>query len=137
MDTSMITKGSCLCGEVTFQIEGEFDNFFICHCSYCRKDTGSAYAANLFINNNALTWLSGHDKIKNFNLKHTPHVKSFCADCGSALPIKNMNDDDCAVPAGSLDDGVIKKPDAHIYTKDKASWEDHLKSTKCFSGLNE
>jgi hypothetical protein len=43
----MINKhqGSCLCGEVRFEIEGEFERFFLCHCEYCRKDTGSASRA--------------------------------------------------------------------------------------------
>jgi hypothetical protein len=41
-------SGSCLCGEIRFEIEGEFERFYLCHCEYCRKDTGSAHAANLF-----------------------------------------------------------------------------------------
>lgn len=41
-------SGSCLCGEVTFEIEGDFEDFYLCHCERCRKDTGSAHAANLF-----------------------------------------------------------------------------------------
>ena len=41
-------SGACLCGAVHFEIEGDFERFFLCHCEYCRKDTGSAHAANLF-----------------------------------------------------------------------------------------
>jgi hypothetical protein len=33
--------GSCLCGAVRFEVEGSFECFFLCHCSFCRKDTGS------------------------------------------------------------------------------------------------
>jgi hypothetical protein len=40
--------GSCLCGEVRYAISGSFDRFYLCHCAHCRKDTGSAHAANLF-----------------------------------------------------------------------------------------
>ena len=43
-----VYNGSCLCGDVRFIIEGEFKSFYLCHCNYCRKDTGSAHAANLF-----------------------------------------------------------------------------------------
>jgi len=46
--------GSCLCGEVRFEIEGEFERFYLCHCEFCRKDTGSAHAANLFSSTAAL-----------------------------------------------------------------------------------
>jgi len=81
-------KGSCLCGEVTFEIEGEFENFFLCHCERCRKDTGSAHAANLFSSTAKLRWLSGEDKAKIFNYRSEGHIKSFCSNCGSALPVR-------------------------------------------------
>lgn len=55
----MLYKGSCLCDEITFVIEGEFEQFFFCHCERCRKDTGSAHAANLFSSTAKLSWLSG------------------------------------------------------------------------------
>jgi len=58
--------GSCLCGEVRFEIVGDFDRFFLCHCGRCRKDTGSAHAANLFSSTAKIHWLSGQAKIKNF-----------------------------------------------------------------------
>lgn len=127
-----MTKGSCLCGAVTFEISGEFERFFICHCSYCRKDTGSAHAANLFTKNSALTWLSGQDKVRDFKLEPTHHVKSFCAHCGSALPNTKMGGDLCIVPAGCLDDEITIQPEAHIFTASQASWEKALASIKCF-----
>ncbi|MCI3132528.1 GFA family protein [Phenylobacterium aquaticum] len=55
------TAGSCLCGGIAFEISGPFEAFFLCHCSRCRKDTGSAHAANLFSSTAKLTWLSGQD----------------------------------------------------------------------------
>lgn len=131
----MAIKGSCLCGGVTFEIEGEFERFFICHCSYCRKDTGSAHAANLFTKASALTWLSGQKKVKDFQLASTRHVKSFCSECGSALPNTGMGGDICIVPAGCLDDEVTIKPEAHIFTASQASWEQELASIRAFPGF--
>lgn len=131
----MTMKGSCLCGEVTFEIEGDFERFFLCHCSYCRKDTGSAHAANLFTNIGALRWLSGKEKVKDFNLNSTRHVKSFCSECGSALPNTKMGGDLCIVPAGCLDDEVTLKPEAHIFTDSQANWEKELGSIKCYPGF--
>ena len=84
----MSVKGSCLCGSVNFEIDGDFDSFFLCHCSYCRKDTGSAHGANLFSSNAKLKWKSGQDLVKNFKLTGTRHTKSFCSECGSAMPIE-------------------------------------------------
>lgn len=83
--------GSCLCRKVVFEIDGSFDRFFLCHCEYCRKDTGSAYAANLFSSTAKLRWLSGENNIKTFDFESSGHIKSFCADCGSAIPNIQMN----------------------------------------------
>ena len=132
-----MTKGSCLCGQVSFEIEGDFEHFFICHCSYCRKDSGSAHAANLFTKKRALKWLSGEEKVTNFLLEASRHTKSFCSICGSALPIVEPDNEVCIVPAGCLDDEVTMKPEAHIYTASQASWERELAGTKQFPELPE
>jgi hypothetical protein len=118
--------GSCLCGEVRFEIEGEFERFYLCHCEYCRKDTGSAHAANLFSSIAALKWVSGEDKVRQFNLPATRHSKCFCSTCGSALPMMQMNGQLLAVPAGSLNSEVHIRPDAHIFVSSKACWDDAL-----------
>jgi hypothetical protein len=117
--------GSCLCGEVRFEVEGEFNHFYLCHCEYCRKDTGSAHAANLFSSNAVLRWSSGRDKVRQFNLPETRHSKCFCSACGSALPRVEMSGL-LAVPAGSLDSEVLIRPDAHIFVASKASWDTGL-----------
>ena len=41
-------EGKCLCGNVRYRITGPILNFQYCHCSRCRKFTGSAHAANVF-----------------------------------------------------------------------------------------
>lgn len=118
--------GSCLCGEVTFEIEGTFENFYLCHCERCRKDSGSAHAANLFSSTAVLKWLSGEDKVKTFNFRSEGHIKSFCMDCGSALPNIQMNGKLLVVPAGCIDSEINIKPQGHIYYANRASWDNEL-----------
>jgi hypothetical protein len=125
-------SGSCLCGAVHFEIDGQFERFFLCHCEYCRKDTGSAHAANLFSSSATLRWISGEDKIRQFNLPATRHSRSFCGDCGSALPLTQMNGKLLVVPAGSLNSAVTMKPDAHIFVASRASWDDALEEVPTF-----
>ncbi len=67
--------GSCLCGEVTYQVEGDFEKFYLCHCERCRKDTGSAHAANLFSSTAKLKWLSGQEKSKTFSMKSITEIE--------------------------------------------------------------
>ncbi|HYD16120.1 MAG TPA: GFA family protein [Hyphomicrobium sp.] len=127
--------GSCLCGEIRFEIIGEFERFFLCHCGRCRKDTGSAHAANLFSSTAKLTWLSGQSKIKSFRVASTRHQKSFCGECGSALPNVQMNGALLVVPAGSLDSAVEAKPDAHIFVASSADWDRCLDDVQRIDGL--
>ncbi|MCO1336585.1 GFA family protein [Microbulbifer sp. OS29] len=124
----MNKTGSCLCGAVHFEIEGEFEGFFLCHCSYCRKDTGSAHAANLFSTSAKLEWLSGAEISKTFKLPGTRHSRSFCGQCGSALPLEDTELGHLAVPAGSLDSEVEIKPNAHIFMASKAEWDRDLET---------
>jgi hypothetical protein len=116
-------SGSCLCGQVRFEIEGDFERFYLCHCEYCRKDTGSAHAANLFSSSAVLRWTSGAEKVRQFDLPGTRHSKSFCSTCGSALPKIQLNGRLLVVPAGSLNTEVHIKPDAHIFVSSRANWD--------------
>jgi len=127
--------GSCLCGEATFEVEGDFERFFLCHCEHCRKDTGSAHAANLFSTTAQLKWLSGEEKVKTFDYQSSGHVKGFCSNCGSALPTIQMNGALLVVPAGSLDTDVSLKPQGHIFMNNKANWDKNLESVKTFPHL--
>jgi hypothetical protein len=119
-------SGSCLCGAVRFEVAGTLDHFYLCHCAHCRKDTGSAHAANLFSSSATLRWLSGEDQVRVFNLPSTRHRHAFCATCGSALPDVQMEGALLKVPAGSLDSPVLIRPDAHIFCASRASWDDAL-----------
>lgn len=131
----MTTKhaGSCLCGEVRYEVEGSFERFYLCHCAHCRKDTGSAHAANLFSSSARLTWLSGLASRAVYRLPDTRHVRSFCTHCGSALPVSGEGL--LVVPAGSLDTAIAITPDGNIFTASRAAWDHDLHMAKDFPGF--
>ncbi|MFC3852062.1 GFA family protein [Salinispirillum marinum] len=126
--------GSCLCGTARFEIHGEFDSFFLCHCKHCQKDTGSAHAANLFSRAAQLVWQSGADAVTSFTLPGTRHTKCFCSLCGSALPNTQIPGL-LVVPAGCLDTEMGMPPKAHIFLSSKAAWEDGLENVPRFDKL--
>ncbi|PCD77363.1 GFA family protein [Pseudothioclava arenosa] len=130
-----LASGSCLCGAVKFELDGVFEHFFLCHCSRCRKDSGSDHAANLFSSQAGIRWISGRDKVKTFQLPETRHAKSFCKDCGSALPTLQMNGALLVVPAGALDTEVDIRPDARICYASRAGWSDRLDTIRTLDGL--
>lgn len=129
------TAGSCLCGSITFEISGSFESFFLCHCSRCRKDTGSAHAANLFSSTARITWLSGQALIKTYQVPSTRHQRSFCSTCGSAVPSLPMDGALLVVPAGSLDSEIDKRPDAHICYASRATWDRQSEDIPIIDGL--
>jgi len=131
----MIHKGSCLCGKVTFEIEGNFEQFFLCHCERCRKDTGSAHAANLFASKASIKWLSGQSNITTYNHNAEGHIKSFCATCGSALPRQETDGSRLVAPAGCLDTPVTITPLAHIYFSHRANWDNKLENVPKYEEL--
>ncbi|MGH0051874.1 MAG: GFA family protein [Sphaerochaetaceae bacterium] len=130
-------KGSCLCGKITFEILGDFESFFLCHCKQCRKDTGSAHAANVFSSTASLYWITGETMVKTFDYQSSGHIKSFCPECGSALPNLQMDGKLLVVPAGCLDTDVFLRPQGHIFIAEKANWDHDLEHIPRFERLPE
>ncbi|WP_425641310.1 GFA family protein [Marinomonas gallaica] len=128
--------GSCLCGIVNFEIQGDFDSFYLCHCHYCQKDTGTSHAANLFSHSATLVWRSGEEAVTSFTLKGSRHNKSFCKVCGSALPCTVIKEV-LVVPAGCLDTPISIVPTARIFASRKGVWDKELISVPTFDGLPE
>src|SRR4051794_11410983 len=87
-ETTMPTfRGSCLCGEVAFEVEGPFDRFLNCHCSRCRKASGTAHSCEVVVQASALRWLRGEASVSRFDLARTrSFATAFCKTCGSPMP---------------------------------------------------
>ncbi len=121
--TASVLKGSCLCGSVTYEVSGEPRRFYHCHCSRCRKVTGTGHASNLFLRPATLRWLSGEEQVRHFSATALKRfANSFCAICGSRLPLQAKGSDVVMIPAGSLDDEAPIKPEARIFSDSRASW---------------
>ena len=118
-----ILKGSCLCGSVRFEIAGEPKRFYHCHCSRCRKATGTGHASNLFVQPGRLEWLAGEDQVRAFKVPQAIRfTNNFCGTCGSRLPRQAKDSDIVMIPTGSLDDEPPLKPQARIFSGSRASW---------------
>ena len=118
-----VVGGSCLCGEVAFEYEGEPKFMLNCHCSRCRLAKGAAHASNVFVAEEALRWLRGEQQVTLFALPGAQRFgNAFCQTCGSSMPRKPAGGPMYNVPAGSLDDDPGVRPKAHIYVGSKAPW---------------
>lgn len=129
-------SGGCLCGQVRYEVTGPFEAFHLCHCSQCRRSTGSAHASNIFTSEDRLKWLSGRELVKRYT-PDKPDVisKSFCTHCGSLVPYTSLKSGKLIIPAGSLDQAPGILPEDHIFWRDRAGWYDAAGSAvRCEQG---
>lgn len=116
-------KGSCLCGQVSYEITGTLGIFQYCHCSRCRKFTGSAHAANIFVSPKQFRWLTGESQVGRFELPDAKHfATSFCKHCGSSLPWLAKSGKSVVIPAGTLDSHPGIEPFQNIFYASRAEW---------------
>jgi len=127
--------GSCLCGRVRYEFDVEPKVTVTCHCSKCRKATGSAFATWTLVANDHFRWTAGTDEIGEFN--SSDHGRRFfCKQCGTTLGNLNtqwpkfMN-----LAAGTLDQAPSLKIKHHAYVGSKAPWYEITDSCPRFDQL--
>ncbi|MGI9372766.1 MAG: GFA family protein [Hyphomicrobiales bacterium] len=116
-------RGSCLCGQVAYEVDEPFSVVHNCHCSRCRKARGAAHATNGFVSLDAFRFVKGEELVTYFKLSNAVVFgQAFCSNCGSAVPRRNIEGGVVNVPLGPLDDKPDTKPSDHIFVASKADW---------------
>lgn len=116
--------GQCLCGEVKVQITNEINEIIHCHCSLCRKNSGTAYATNGFVNSDEFIVIAGADSLTSFSFKPSRY-RHFCRHCGSPVYSSNKQDPSrIRVRLGLLDSDIVERPISHNFVTSKANWDD-------------
>lgn len=116
--------GSCLCGSVQYEVSGQVERFYHCHCSRCRKTTGSGHASNLLVKPLAsITWVQGESLLGRYKVPEAERFfNCFCTQCGSPMPRVVPELDGVLIPAGSLDCEPPLNPQARIFWDSRADW---------------
>jgi len=129
-------KGSCLCQAVKYQFHGPAYAFQYCHCSRCRKFTGSAHGSNIIIDPKNFEWLSGEDTVGRFEHPDAKHFATcFCRNCGSSLPWMSQSGISVVIPAGTLDQDPGIKPTQNIFWKSRAPWREEVSALPHYDEL--
>jgi hypothetical protein len=116
-------EGSCLCRQVRYEISGELGDFGYCHCTSCRKASGSAHAANAPVRRSEFRLLGGADLLREFE-SSPGKLRVFCSNCGSPLYAYLRDSADVLrIRLGTLDTPFAKTPQAHTWVSEKAPWE--------------
>lgn len=114
--------GSCLCGGVRYRVRCRPNTLYYCHCSQCRKASGSSFATNIAVARDDLEILQGAGLIKPYTSTPRKH-RNFCSNCGSPLYSEYLDEPATIyLRAGTLQDDGVLSACAHIHTDSKASW---------------
>lgn len=115
-------RGSCLCGQVRFELEGRPQFINHCHCSMCRKVHGAAFGTFLHADGSDFRWVAGSSAHVRTYASSPNNVRAFCETCGSNVPVLEDGGAHVIIPAGGLDDDPGIRPIVHIHVASKAPW---------------
>jgi len=116
-----MTTGECLCGDIRYEIDGKISPIWLCHCSKCRRSTGSAFHSSAVVPPNEFRWVAGEDSIKEY--EDTPGYKvRFCGRCGSPVPSFLEDFGLFFIHVGGLDGDPGREIVHHIFVGSKAPW---------------
>ena len=112
--------GSCLCGAVRYEVADAFEYALICHCSNCRRATGSAFKPFGGIPRDRLRLTQGAENLLIFGdaTTHDAH----CRSCGSLLYSLVRDASYLHVTYGTLIDPPTLRPQKHIFVGSRAPW---------------
>ena len=117
-------KGSCLCGEVQYQIQQELGPIIYCHCKRCRKSSGSAFVTSTEVLRANFNITHGSDFVKKYANPGAVD-RFFCSHCGSQLFSERAATPlTMRVRLGTIDDPITEKVQQHIFVGSKAEWHD-------------
>lgn len=116
-------EGSCLCGAIQVEIAGSISDIIHCHCSLCRKNSGTAFATNGYINAEEFKVFDAGNKLGLYEFK-AGRKRYFCTICAS--PIFSSSSDrpsKLRIRLGLLDSQISERPISHNFVSSKANWE--------------
>jgi hypothetical protein len=122
---SDVMEGGCTCGAVRYRLKARPLFVHCCHCSWCQRESGSAFAVNAFIEASQVELLKG--RLTQTTLPSASGKGQIfwrCADCGVTVwsNYPQAGPSIHFIRAGTLDDPSCAPPDIHIYTSTKQPW---------------
>ena len=116
-------RGGCLCGGVRFEVTGPFIRANHCHCSRCRRHSGTFGLTQGRVWREQFRLLQGEELIRVYG-KGEGAVKVFCSVCGSSLFGGTWPDGrQVSIRLGAIDGDPGIRPQFHTHVDSRASWD--------------
>lgn len=114
-------KGSCLCGEVRYEITANITGLSHCHCTQCQKAHGAAFGTYGRADKRAFRFTEGEENVSLYRSSKNV-ARSFCGICGSTLQYIDGNTPYLNLAIATLDDPVDKAVNVEIWCSEKVDW---------------
>jgi hypothetical protein len=116
--------GGCLCGGVRFEVTGAFIRAGHCHCSRCRRHSGTFGLTQGRVRREQFRLLRGEDLVRVYG-KGEGAVKAFCSQCGSSLFGGTWPDGpQVSIRLGAIDGDPGIRPQFHTHVESRAPWDE-------------
>lgn len=119
----MSLRGACNCGQVAFEAHAAGRDVYVCHCSICRRYSGSAGFAVVLVEKSAFRWVRGEADVRLWQKPDADWQAWFCGHCGSPVPGPN-DATRMFIPAGLISEGGDQlRVAAHLFVDSRAGWD--------------
>ena len=118
-------EGGCVCGLVRYRARGEPVTALVCHCKFCQRRTGSAFAITVYFDESNIELLSGTLAIHEHHSDESGRWlrTEFCPNCGTTIGhTAELRPGKRAVTGGTFDDPGWFKINQHIWVGSKRPW---------------
>jgi hypothetical protein len=110
---------------VRFEVTEPFLRWTNCHCSICRKHSGTFGAMTLRAARDSFRLLGGEELLRVYDPGAGYAKKVFCSECGSSLFGGQWPEgEEISIRAGALDDDPVLRPQLHIFVDSAAPWDE-------------
>jgi hypothetical protein len=125
----MKLHGSCACGYITFEAEGDPEKTTLCHCTDCQTSTGAAYRVNVPSLKHGFRLLTGQPKIyiKTTAESGNPRAQAFCPECGTPIYSTTVTDPQVhMLRVGTIRQRTELRPKAQGWFRSAQTWSQDL-----------
>ena len=125
MASDNFAEGRCTCGTVHYRLKREPMYVHCCHCTWCQRDTGTAFALNALIETAEVELLSGRlEAVDTPSESGKGQIFMRCPSCLATMysHYAGAGKQVAFVRVGTLDEPAKCPPDVHIFTRSKQPW---------------
>jgi hypothetical protein len=114
-------RGSCLCGQVEYEVSQLDSAIEHCSCRYCRKAHAAAFNTAASVKHKHFKWLTGVDGLRSYESSPGKH-RYFCGNCGTQLIAQRAGLDAVILRVATLDEDPGQVPQFQIWASDQVPW---------------